>query len=94
MHIHKVNENEPKNGPKIISKLTKMRPKGVQMDLKMGSGVFWSVNMARRGFQKTKTASKKFLGGPARRPSEPKGDENGTGAPFFGVSGGPQMDQN
>ena len=45
--------------------------------------------MARRGFWKRKNATKKFLAGPERWPREPKGDENGTGAPLFGVSGGP-----
>ena len=35
----------------MISKWTKMRPKEVQMGLKIGQGVFWSLKIAIRGFQ-------------------------------------------
>ena len=71
-----------------------MRTEGVQMNLKMGYGTFWSLKMAIGDLQESKTVSKKFVEGPKRRPREPKGDEKGTGAPLFGVSGGRKMDPN
>ena len=62
------------------------------MDFKNGLGTFWSLKIAIRGFQDTKNVSNKFFQGPKGRPREPQRDENGTGAPLFGVSGGPPID--
>ena len=60
----------------------------------MGQEPFGSTKMTTRGVAKAKNAIKEGADGPKRRPRESKREENRTGAPLFGDSGGPEIGEN